>query len=105
MSNAWPLRGIKKILLDKRLSKPRLKNRSYQLKVRSWMRRLSAADNRIETLESDKDELVKSLQSLLVEYIDTHEALNSYRVDNLEEEYCLELPVTDAQKLINRIKG
>lgn len=56
MSNLWAMRGIKKMLMDKQLNKPRLKHRSYQLKSRSWMRRLTAADNKIERLETERDE-------------------------------------------------
>ena len=62
MSNLWAMRGIKKMLMDKRLNKPRLKHRSYQLKSRSWMRQLTAKGNRIEHLEAERDELAKQLE-------------------------------------------
>lgn len=61
MSNLWAMRGIKKMLMDKRLNKPRLKHRSYQLKSRSWMRQLTAKGNRIERLETERQELLAAL--------------------------------------------
>lgn len=53
MSNSWALRGIKAILRNKRVNKPRLKDRSWQLKLRQKNRYITALENRTERLESE----------------------------------------------------
>lgn len=64
MSNAWALRGIKAILRNKRVNKPRLKDRSWQLKLRQKNRYITALENKNERLESEIDALRRSCRTL-----------------------------------------
>ncbi len=92
MSNSWAIRGLKRILLDKKLNKPRNKNRSYQLKSRSWMRRITAADNKSERLEFERNELKAGIEDILNEVI------------NLRDDYPAEAWRFD-QEMINRLES
>lgn len=64
MSNSWALRGIKAILRNKKLHKPRLKDRSWQLKLRQKNRYITALENRTERLESEVEGLRRSLRAI-----------------------------------------
>lgn len=89
MSNLWALRGIHKMLMDKRLKRPRLKNRSYQLKLRTWSRLLSAADNKIERLELENEEMTAAISSMVsmlknkewAEHLTTNDLLSQLEVE------------------------
>ena len=104
MSNLWSMRGIKKMLIDKRLNKPRLKNRSYQLKSRSWMRQLTAKGNRIKRLEAERLELLKAIESLLDITADS-KGVAGYHLNSDIAELDSFVCVSDAYELINRING
>lgn len=104
MSNLWAMRGIQKMLMDKRLNKPRLKNRSYQLKSRSWMRQLTAKENRIERLESERLELLKALESLLDVTADS-KGVSGYHLNGDIAEWDEFECVGEAYELIKRIEG
>ena len=104
MSNLWAMRGIKKMLMDKRLNKPRLKHRSYQLKSRSWMRQLTAKGNRIERLEDERLELIKAIESFLDLVGDSH-GVSGYHLNGDIAEWDEFECVGEAYELIRRIEG
>lgn len=72
MSNSWALRGIKAILRDKRSNKPRLKDRSWKLKLRQKNRYITALENKNERLELEVKNLRAARAGLLA-------ALDVYR--------------------------
>lgn len=72
MSNAWALRGIKAILRNKRVNKPRLKDRSWQLKLRQKNQYITALENKTERLELEVKNLRAASAGLLA-------ALDVYR--------------------------
>lgn len=89
MSDLWALRGIHKILMDKRIKKPCSKNRSYRLKARNWGRRLRTADNKIERLELENEEMTAAISSMVsmlrnkewAEHLTTNDLLSQLEVE------------------------
>lgn len=84
MSNLFLDKGIVAMLRKRKFSKPMNKNKSYRLKSRSWMRRLNAADKKIERLEAELEcsvtvtdrqlaDMVNDLRDVAFTYKDTQQ--------------------------------